>query len=288
MLFAVLGDIEFTVLQSPAGMELRGAATWAEHALVQGKPRLQCIGDELDEITLDIILHASLGNPQARLEQLRRAKAQHQPMALVLGGGDYLGAFVLTELQTMLQRTLPTGETLSATARIALREYTGEFQRPAPRPGLLGNGLPIQGSLGAPPVRMSLTQQVVGAAQEAGSVLNQGRDLYSAARSLGNNPAAALQRLPELQRVTTQAIGPLEVFSQGAEALGGLQGLVSVGRLVLGNVRDMADSLNLASLADVVGRIDRAAGQLDQSLDTLDGAALPLADLTAAIATRRA
>lgn len=287
MLFAVLGDIEFTVLQSPAGMEMRGAATWAEHALVQGKPRLQCIGDELDEITLDIVLHASLGNPQARLEQMKRAKAQHQPMALVLGGGDYLGAFVLTELQTLLQRTLPTGEALSATARIVLREYTGEFQRPAPRPGLLGNGLPIQSSLGAPPVRMSLTQQVVGFAQEAGSVLSQGRDLYSAARNLGDNPAAALQCLPELQRVTTQAISPLEAFSQGAEALN-LQELVSAGRLVLGNVRDIADSLKLASLADIVGRIDHAADQLDHGLGTLDGAALPLADLTAAIATRRA
>ena len=87
-MFAILGDIEFTVAGGISAMEQSGSSDWAEHRRIQGKPLLEWIGEGLDECSLTLELHPALGDPEQRLRALRQAKGQHQPLAFSLAVGS--------------------------------------------------------------------------------------------------------------------------------------------------------------------------------------------------------
>ncbi|MEB0045574.1 MULTISPECIES: phage tail protein [unclassified Pseudomonas] len=140
-MFAILGDIEFNVAGGISGMEQSGSADWAEHARIQGKPLLEWIGEGLDECNLTIELHPVLGDPEERLRALRLAKSKHEPLAFVMGSGEYLGAYVIGSLSNAIRRSTAVGQIKAATVQLNLKEYTGAFTRKAARAGLLDPAL---------------------------------------------------------------------------------------------------------------------------------------------------
>jgi len=79
MMWAILGDIEFEVISSPSGAEQRFAASFVEHARIAGKPRVEAVGGELEEIHWTILLHERLHDVDARLRAIRAATAAQQP-----------------------------------------------------------------------------------------------------------------------------------------------------------------------------------------------------------------
>jgi phage protein U len=81
-MFAILGDIEFTVAGGISAMTHSGSADWAEHARMQGKPLLEWVGEGLDECSLTLELHPLLGNPQQRLRALHLANVSTSPWRL--------------------------------------------------------------------------------------------------------------------------------------------------------------------------------------------------------------
>lgn len=108
-MFAILGNIEFTVAGGISGIEHSGSADWAEHARIQGKPLLEWMGEGLDEYQLTIELHPVLGDPEERLRALRLAKSQHQPLAFVMGSGEYLGPMSSATSATHCDAPRPPG-----------------------------------------------------------------------------------------------------------------------------------------------------------------------------------
>lgn len=61
MSYALLGNIAFDLLNAPSGLDERRSATFAEHQVLSGKPKLQAMGLDLTEITLQLSLHHQLG-----------------------------------------------------------------------------------------------------------------------------------------------------------------------------------------------------------------------------------
>jgi phage protein U len=122
-MFAVLGSIQFTTVGSPQSLEGKFAFKYAKHEVVEAKPRLQAIAPELDEHTFSLILHASLGNPEARLLQLKTAMNAHLAMPLVLGNGTHLGKFVITEISTTGRKYTAVGDIVSIEVKATLEEY---------------------------------------------------------------------------------------------------------------------------------------------------------------------
>lgn len=59
-MFALLGEIQFDLITYFDGFDSQFDADYAEHALIEGKPRLQWIGDKLDEISIQLSFHAHL------------------------------------------------------------------------------------------------------------------------------------------------------------------------------------------------------------------------------------
>ena len=120
---AVLGDIRFNLITYFEGMELRYAADYAEHALIEGKPRLQWTGDKLDEVSWDLVFHSGFCDPEAELLKLRRAVSDHKALPLVFANGDYKGYFVPTEVTLTSRQLMRDGGAIWIESTLTLREY---------------------------------------------------------------------------------------------------------------------------------------------------------------------
>jgi phage protein U len=293
-MFAILGDIEFTVAGGITGMEQSSSADWAEHARIQGKPLLEWIGEGLDECNLTIELHPALGDPEERLRALRQAKAKHEPLAFVMGSGEYLGAYVITNIGNTIRRATATGQIHSATVQLSLKEYTGAFTRKVARPGLLDTALSgtpaaTAGSPGLISRLMpspSTVQAVIGHAKTAGNMLKAGQNLYETVKS--GNASMILGQVPQLLGVTARAIEPLQDLTGAAGLLKDGADLSRLGEDVLSSVMGARSALNPVDLGNIVDRFTASRESLDQALTTMNGASTRLAGLAAQVLTRKA
>ena len=122
-MYAVLGDVEFELITYFDGMEAQFGMDYAEHALIGGKPRLQRVGEKLDEFRLELTFHASYCDPEVELVKLRQAMQSGEARQFVLGNGAYKGWFVITDLTATSRQTDKVGALISLDATVTLREY---------------------------------------------------------------------------------------------------------------------------------------------------------------------
>ena len=293
-MFAILGDIEFTVAGGISGMEQSGSADWAEHPRIQGKPLLEWTGEGLDQCNLTIELHPVLGDPEERLRALRRAKSKHEPLAFVMGSGEYLGAYVIRDISNAIRRSTAVGQINAATVQVSLAEYTGAFTRKALRPGLLDSALSgtpaaAAGSPGLVSRLMpspSVTQMVIGHAKTAGNMLRAAQNLYETVKS--GNASMILGQVPQLLGVTARAVEPLQSLTAAAGLLNDGSDLARLGEDVLSSVTGARSSLNPVDLGNIVDRFSASRESLGQALTAMDGARTRLAGLAAQVLTRKA
>lgn len=293
-MFAILGDIEFNVAGGITGVEQRGSADWAEHPRIQGKPLLEWIGEGLDEYSLTIELHSVLGDPEARLRALQAAKKKHEPLAFVMGSGQYLGPYVIVDLSNAIHRATDKGQIRSATVQVSLKEYTGAFTRKALRSGLLdptvsGTSAAVVGSPGLISRMLpspSATQLVIGHAKTAGNVLKAGQNLYETVKS--GNASMILGQVPQLLGVTARAIEPLQGLKDAAGLLDDGSDLSRLGEDVLSSVMGARSSLSPVDLGNIVDRFAASRESLGQALTKMDGASTRLSGLAAQVLTRKA
>ena len=293
-MYAVLGKIEFEVASGITGMEQRSTADWAEHSLIQGKPLLEWIGDGLDELKFSMQLHPWLGDPEVRLRTLREAKSKHEPLAFVMGSGEYLGAYVITDISNTMRRGTAVGQIAAATVQVSLKEYTGAFNRKVLRPGLLdpalsGTPAAVTGSPGlisklTPPA--SPTQMAIAHAKTVGNVLRAGMNVYDSVKS--GSPSMILGQVPQLLGITARAIEPLQGFKGAAGLLDDGADLSRLSDNVLGSVMGARSSLNPVDLSNIVDRFASSRESLGQAASTLNSASTRLAGLAAQVLTRRA
>ena len=302
-MFALLGDVQFDLITYFDGFESQFGADFAEHPLIEGKPRLQFIGDKLDEIRIQLAFHLSYCDPEAELIKLKEALAAHQAMALVLGNGDYKGWFVLTEVQAISRHTDQWGALVALEASMTLREFVGDKKNPLPTPAVQpelppGNAKSLSASQtarvgtlasGATTVRDSI-RQAVGCANQAQSALRVVSDVARVTQQLRPNPLAALGCVAGLLTGMKQVAGPLEklppflanLTGQFAEA----SNILIAGNNALTRVRNAQGALSSVSAGNVVGQIDYMAGQLASATTALDSVAPSVSKLASRVVTR--
>jgi Phage P2 GpU len=91
-MFALFGEISFEVIGSPEVFESSRRFDYAEHRVVEDRPRLQWLAADLESITLAMLFHISFTDPAAQLAALLSAAYDHQARALVLGNGVFTEA----------------------------------------------------------------------------------------------------------------------------------------------------------------------------------------------------
>lgn len=306
-MFALLGDIQFDLITYFDGFESQFGVDYAEHALIDGKPRLQRIGDKLDEIRIQLSFHIQFCDPEHELAKLRDALSAHQAMALVLGNGDYKGWFVLTAVTATSKQTDKAGSLLALEASITLREFVGDKKSPL-QPSAVQPKLPPAAATVLPAnltarvasvgaglanvansVRNSI-RQVVTYANQAQSAMRMALDAAQLAQGLRDNPLAALSQAPGLLTNMKQVASPLEKLSpmvaNMTSQLPEAADILRASDNALGAIRNAQGALSVIDVGNVTGRIDYLAGQLSVASSAMGSAAPSISKLAGKVITR--
>jgi phage protein U len=133
-MFALLGEISFEVIGSPEVFESSRRFDYAEHRVVEDRPRLQWLAADLESITLAMLFHISFTDPAAQLAALLAAANDHQARALVLGNGVFRGFFVVESVATSDIQLGADAAPVAIRVRAGLREWApgSEFDPAAP------------------------------------------------------------------------------------------------------------------------------------------------------------
>ena len=124
------GDISFEASHILDFSE-EGGASYAEHALIGRKPKLQYTGDNLRSFSLNVTLHwlrtgqpAYAGyEPQIILSRLQAAVAAHKPLSFSWGDGTYEGEFVGESISLEREQTDSEGRLLIGVYSLTLKEF---------------------------------------------------------------------------------------------------------------------------------------------------------------------
>lgn len=122
-MYAQLGNIIFKGLKGFGSFSDSRSINLSEHALIEGKPRLQRIGSNLQQLSVSILLHASFCNPENEMDALDTAMEDAEVLPLVLGNGVYAGDFVIESIDRGIDQTDALGNIISQTLSLRLREY---------------------------------------------------------------------------------------------------------------------------------------------------------------------
>ena len=99
---------------------------FAEHKVHNRQPVLESVGGELEEISMTILLHTSLGvDPREESEMLRTMCKNAEPNDLIIGTEAINGTrFVITEISEDSTVWSPLGILMESKLTIKLKEYT--------------------------------------------------------------------------------------------------------------------------------------------------------------------
>lgn len=123
-MFSTLGNIKFTALKGFGSFQGKRSASLAEHALIDGKPRLQKIGDKLEEISLVVNFHTSFCDPEQELDALHSAMSAGEILPLVWGNGLVAGYFVIADVDRNIEKTTADGTVVKMGVTISLKEQS--------------------------------------------------------------------------------------------------------------------------------------------------------------------
>ena len=121
-MFAVFGDIEFALLDSPSVFDASRTWEYAEHRVLEDQPRLQWTANGLETIELDFHFHSSFTDPSTQAAALVIAAGDHNARPLVFGNGVHRGYFIVTSIRTTAEQMSSNGDVIAMTVRVALKE----------------------------------------------------------------------------------------------------------------------------------------------------------------------
>lgn len=301
-IYAVLGETELEIIAWLDGLDMRFSARYAEQALIGRKGLLQHTGFAPDEVKMRVLLHAQWCQPAEELARLKRILDDTEPVAFVLGSGEYRGVFVLTDLDVTSTQTDGTGVAIAFEAEVQLKEYIGDPALPEP-PGVIAKGyrIPVGAAedvAGAAAVDApsgpfsgvaSAVSQAVSAVGQVAAAVSEVRSLVSLAAS---NPLAAVSL------VAGKAGGLLDAAAAlPAAAFEALSGVAAVATVVTEEAAQVATAFNGARAAleesagwlqsgDPLAVLSSAADRAGQAVWFADQAGASLAKLAARVAVR--
>ena len=126
-MFAQLGEIQFDLITYFDGINDNISYNYTEHPRINNKPLLQFMGENLQEFTIKINLHSSFCTPEDEILKIRMAAQIGQPLKFIKGNGEYLGAFVIADIQKTTEQTTSVGDLISVQTEIRLKEYAGKL-----------------------------------------------------------------------------------------------------------------------------------------------------------------
>jgi phage protein U len=300
-LYAVLGETELEIITWLDGLSLRYGAQYAEQGLIGRKSLLQYTGHSPDEVRIDARLHASWCNPADEVRRIKERMDNREPLAFVLGTGEYRGVFVITEAEVNTTQTDGAGAAIALELSITLREYIGDPVEPNP-PGVITEGyripIGVTGADGldlmveaAPPTPGGLAATVSDGVAAVARGVELAADVASFARLAQSSPAAAALALPSFaSRVDGFGSAlPVERFAEAAQLAGAVTSVAANAAAIAGGMLSARAQFDSAAsaLASGLGGLSSAMWSVQAGVRALEEVREPLSRLASHAAARQ-
>jgi len=295
-LYAVLNDVELEIITWLDGLSMRYGAEYAEQWLIGRKSLLQYTGHKPDEVRIDARLHAQWCNPADEVRRIKYKMDAKEPVAFVLGTGEYRGVFVITEAEVTTTQTDGYGSAIAFELSITLREYVGDPAQPNP-PGVVTSGfrIPIEAAtvddfdlIEAAP--LSSPGGVAQMAADGLSAIARGvglaDDVASFAALAQSNPASALLALPSLTDAVSAFGATVPV--EGFDALRGVAAVAADAGQALSAFQSARNTFDVAAgaLGGGLSGVSLALSSVRAGAQALDGARESVSRIAASAASR--
>lgn len=122
-MYAQLGEIKFELLRGFSSYEDEKSSNYAELPLIDGKPKLQRVGENLQEVTLGMSFHAGFCVPKTEYENLNAYRISGEILQLIYGNGDYEGDFVIVSIKKTIVTAADDGSAVHMICDVVLKEY---------------------------------------------------------------------------------------------------------------------------------------------------------------------
>lgn len=130
-MFAQLGDIKFELITYFNGLQERSSYNYAQHDRINNKPVLQFLGKNLQEQDLKLNFHRTFCTPENEIKKIKEVADKATPLKFIKGNGEYIGVFVIEEIQSSTEQASSEGDLISIQVDIRIKEYTGKIpQKP--------------------------------------------------------------------------------------------------------------------------------------------------------------
>jgi phage protein U len=124
-MYAQLGPIQFTPIKGFSSVSSTRETNLVEHALIEGKPKLQRVGTNLTTLEIVMLLDAAFCDPQSEIDALNNSRELAEVMPLVMGDGRVVGNFVIRAVSDNQLNHTKEGTITQAEVTVSLVEYAG-------------------------------------------------------------------------------------------------------------------------------------------------------------------
>lgn len=123
------GDIKFSVTSEKVltfrNFKRESSASWTNHDIVGKRPKMEYLGPEMDEITLEVILDAEYGvSPRTQMYKFRDACKSGDVNYLYINGSKVCyNKMYISKVSESWDEIWSNGELVRATDEITFAEY---------------------------------------------------------------------------------------------------------------------------------------------------------------------
>ena len=123
-MFIQLGNTIYDRIYTPSSWSVQGdEAAYAEHDLINSKPRIEKTGQGLQEQSFSLKLRVEYCNPANALQGLKSSMTNGEVLPLLLGNGNYIGDFVIQSMPYTIEKAFPDGTIIEANVTLTLKEF---------------------------------------------------------------------------------------------------------------------------------------------------------------------
>lgn len=226
-MYAQLGNIIFENQNAFTSFSVDGdEANFAEFELINSKPRLQKVGDSLQQITIGIKLHAKFVNISKTLAQLATYKSDGEILPLLMGNGRYINDYVIVSMPFSVDDAFADGSIIEATLTLTLKEFVSynklEQQRAAARRSAFAVGNKKNVLLRAP-APLSIRES---SAQNITVIKLQGLQVDNFATEIENNTIPSTITADKLKNAAQKALANINTLQDKINSNGALFAIV--------------------------------------------------------------
>jgi phage protein U len=278
-MYAQLGDIIFEGATGFQTFSRSRTGTNVEVGTIDGKPRLQRNGTNLESVQIDIRLHSAFGagDPIDLITKLNTWQDEGQVLPLIDGQGEVLGNYVLQKVGDSIDIMRIDGKIISATVSIDLLEFYDPSPEVTLKRAAIQNGFATN-PLKVIPIRVArvATTPSAMASLEGKSAMANAKGAAGSVQSVVDEPSK-LESFFQTAKVKAQAAkADIEKVLQ---RLNDVESIVTKAPDLLDaaeNFRDNADlMITRLEEGDLTNALTQSSALLD-STNTLGASMIPL------------